>query len=273
MDQNWYIFKVTNILLQIHSVDKSQLQTKKQLKLKFKPYLNFFPLRKNDFPEETHPTNYKTIKFYQQKDKNIIKIAKTDKNYSIKQFHGTGKKYLLICYHDKIIIPKQIQTRIVQWYHDTLSHPGKELTISQYFYWKNLNKTVQDVCTTCDTCQRLKRNKKNYGKLPPKQSEATPQQKLCIDFIGKYKLIPKEGGKKYEMTTENGRIVYLQAVTMIDPATGWVEIRAVPSDRADLFAQQVALGWLTRYPLPETAILYRGNEFLAEFKKKTTVQK
>ena len=69
------------------------------------------------------------------------------------------------------------------------------------------------------------------------------------------------------MTTEKGSTVYLQAVTMIDPATGWVEIRAIPSARADLVAQQVELGWLTRHPLPETIILDRGNEFLAaEFK-------
>ena len=43
-------------------------------------------------PEEAHPTNYKTIMLNQQKDKDLIQIAKTDKNYSIKQFHGTGKK-------------------------------------------------------------------------------------------------------------------------------------------------------------------------------------
>ena len=33
---------------------------------------------------------------------------------------------------------------------------------------------------------------------------------------------------------------------MIDPATGWVEIRAVSSARADLVANQVELAWLTR---------------------------
>ena len=72
-----------------------------------------------------------------QKDKDLIKIAKTDKNYSIKQFHGAGKKYSLICLNNKIVIPKQIQRHIVQWYHNTLRHPGKthiELTIAQHFY-------------------------------------------------------------------------------------------------------------------------------------------
>ena len=53
---------------------------------------------------------------------------------------------------------------------------------------------------------------------------------------------------------------------MIDPATGWVEIRAVPSARADLVANQVELAWLTRYPLPSKVIVDRGREFFKEFK-------
>ena len=68
------------------------------------------------------------------------------------------------------------------------------------------------------------------------------------------------------MTTDKGRKVYLQAITMIDPATGWIEMKAVPSACADLVANQADLAWLTRYPLPTKILLDRGNEFLAEFK-------
>ena len=35
--------------------------------------------------------------------------------------------------------------------------------------------------------------------------------------------------------------VYLQAITMIDPATGWIEISSVPEVRADLVANQIEL--------------------------------
>ena len=69
------------------------------------------------------------------------------------------------------------------------------------------------------------------------------------------------------MTTKSGKSVYLQAVTMIDPATGWIEIRTVPSARADLVANQVELAWLTRYPIPNKVIMDRGNEFLAKFRE------
>ena len=82
--------------------------------------------------------------------------------------------------------------------------------------------------------------KKKYGKLPPKEAEAQPWDTLCVDLIGKYQFTTKGGGaeykisppsnnEKYKLKTKNGNTVYLQAITMIDPATGWVEIRAVPS--------------------------------------------
>ena len=60
------------------------------------------------------------------------------------------------------------------------------------------------------------------------------------------------------MTTKSGRAVYLNAVIMIDPSTGWIEIRAVSSAQADLVANQVELAWLTHYPLPTKVIVDRG---------------
>ena len=227
-----------------------------------------------------HPTNYKNIMRSQQKDTTLIKTAKADNNYSLKHFHGADKKYSLICRNNKIVIPEELQVPMVQWYHQYLCHPGEtrtELSIAQHFYWKGLRKTVHDVCSKCQSCQFLKRRKGNYGKLPAKEAETKPWDILCVDLIGRYQFTPKGGGKKYQippkkednkykMTTKSGKSVYLQAVTMIDPATGWIEIRAVPSARADLVANQVELAWLTRYPLPTKVIVDRGKEFMAEFK-------
>ena len=52
---------------------------------------------------------------------------------------------------------------------------------------------------------------------------------------------------------------------MIDPATGWFEIKEIPSKRADYVSNAVELTWLTRYPWPTSIILDRGKEFMAEF--------
>ena len=54
---------------------------------------------------------------------------------------------------------------------------------------------------------------------------------------------------------------------MVDLGTGWIEICAVPSARADLVANQVELAWLTRYPLPSKVIVDRGNDFLAKLRE------
>ena len=43
------------------------------------------------------------------------------------------------------------------------------------------------------------------------------------------------------MTTKSGKFIYLQVVTMINPATGWIEIRTVPSAWVHLVANQVEL--------------------------------
>ena len=55
-----------------------------------------------------------------------------------------------------------------------LVKPRTENTIRQYLTWKNLSKTVEQVCKTCPTCQRTKRDTKQYGLLPPKDAEAVP---------------------------------------------------------------------------------------------------
>ena len=115
-----------------------------------------FPLNKEDV---LHPTSFKTIMRFQQKDKSLIE--KPD-DYSIKQCNGAGKKYSLIGRRRKIVIPKSIQNTLVEWYHNILCHPGEtrtKLTIGQHFYWKGLQKTVHDICSKCHTCQFLKRNK------------------------------------------------------------------------------------------------------------------
>ena len=57
---------------------------------------------------------------------------------------------------------------------------------------------------------------------------------------------------------------------MIDPATGWIEIRSVPEVRAELITNQVSLAWLIRYPLPNIITVDRGKDLLAKFKTMMT---
>ena len=115
--------------------------------------------------------------------------------------------------------------------------------------------TVQAVCSKCHTCQITKRSHKKYGHLPEKEAESTPWDKLCVDLIGPYTMERK--GKS--------RPLILWCVTMIDPATGWFEMREITNKQAITVANIVEQAWLTRYPWPVELTYDKGTEFMAEF--------
>ena len=80
------------------------------------------------------------------------------------------------------------------------------------------------------------------------QIECHPWNKLYIDLVGKYRMTPNKGCKKYTMKGKKDKDVYLQAITMIDPATNWIEIRSVPEARADVVTNLVELFLFTIFP-------------------------
>ena len=57
---------------------------------------------------------------------------------------------------------------------------------------------------------------------------------------------------------------------MIDPATGWLEIRELKSKELFNVANIVQQAWLTRYPWPTILNYDQGTEFMAEFAEMIT---
>ena len=74
---------------------------------------------------------------------------------------------------------------------------------------------IRQFVKQCPACQRFKKKKK-YDKLPPKNAELIPWDTLCIDLVGPCTVTDQ----KY-----NDRI--LNAITFVDPATGWFEIAEI----------------------------------------------
>ena len=78
---------------------------------------------------------------------------------------------------NRIVVPKALQPKILEWYHYLLVHPGRDRmlkSISQHFYWKGMAKDVEKYCRKCPICQTSKVNKKKYGLLPPEEPEVVP---------------------------------------------------------------------------------------------------
>ena len=186
-----------------------------------------------------------------------MKILQMDKSlYYLKDFHGGGKVRSLVCFKDKIVVPKKLQKHVMDWYHTVLCHPGinrTEETIGQHLWWPKMRNHITNYVSTCAVCQRNKRKQKKYGPLPPKEAEATPWDKLCVDLIGPYK-IRRKGQDD----------LVCKCVTMIDPATGWFEIHQYDDKRSITVANIVEQEWLNRYPWPTQITFDRGSEFIGQ---------
>jgi hypothetical protein len=67
---------------------------------------------------------------------------------------------------------------------------------------------------------------KKYGKVLPKiVKELVPRQTVHIDLIGPYTVTAKQMTPSDKIAKQD---LHLTAMTMIDPATGWIEIGKVP---------------------------------------------
>jgi hypothetical protein len=108
---------------------------------------------------------------------------------------------------------------------------------------------------TCAICQTQKKQSKKYGLLLEKEAEAMPWDRLCVDLIGPYNIKSNVKGVK---------IPPLKCVTMIDPATGWFEIKQYDDKKSITVANIVEQEWLTRYPRPSLITLDCGSEFIGQ---------
>ena len=211
---------------------------------------------KGEEKETDFPLSPLLIAKYQRKDKTLkTKVQKgTSTQFSTMTVEGVE----VITHHKKIYIPRQLQLRVVAWYHEYLVHPGQsrtEATIRQHFTWPKLREHVYDFCRTCPQCQVQKKQRKKYGHLPAKEAEVTPWRRVNVDLIGPYTVTTPT-------TTHT-----LRALTMIDPATGWFEVTPIPNKEAATVMEAFNNEWLSRYPRPQYIGFDNGSEFKAQFQE------
>jgi hypothetical protein len=197
-------------------------------------------LSKKEVEEERFPMSPRLIAKEQKKDNALKKsMSLSGTQYKIRKLEGEE----LITYEGRIVIPKTLQERIIAWYHEYLAHPGMtrmEATLRSTMTWPNMRKDIEQYVRTCRKCQLNKQTRKKYGELPLKQAEpAIPWNRVDIDMIGPLKV--KAANGTYE----------LMALTMIDPATGWFEVKDVPDQSAASCQAAFDDVWLSRYPRPE----------------------
>ena len=114
----------------------------------------------NDFASTTSPLTFSKIRNAQRSDAALLKLLQSNDAYSLTIFHGGGKRCGLIVRNDKIVIPKTLQRRVMEWYHWYLCYPGEtrtEHTIRLHYWWDKLRDAVHDICTKYHSCQMTKK--------------------------------------------------------------------------------------------------------------------
>ncbi len=185
-----------------------------------------------------------------------------------------------VCKDGRLVIPKPLQVHAVKWYHPYLQHPGHtrlEETMNTAMYWKGMRTTIRSLTKSCKSCQINKRWSQKYGHIPPKTVCTIPWECLCVDLIGTYTLKGKD----------NLQIDFM-ALTMINPASSWLEIAELPvvkqlrrqtvngkelliadeifDKTTECIAKLVNKTWLCRYPQCCHLIYDNGREFKLHFK-------
>ena len=229
--------------------------------------------------EEIFPLTVTEIADAQRADKFLRKLFKPggdkpeEQQYQVSIVEDTK---ILTDNRLRMVIPKPLQKKAVQWYHHYLQHPGHtrlEETLRATMTFSGLRALVRRHTKYCRSCQFNKRRKLQYGKLPAKSVIRKPWEALCVDLIGPYTLRGKDG-------TE----IDFMCLTMIDPATGWFEMVELPvieivkntggddvetQEIFDKTSKQIASlvnkSWFCRYPRPRFVIYDNGSEFKRHF--------
>ena len=156
---------------------------------------------------------------------------------------------------ERMIIPEGLQERIIRFYHENLKHPGVTRTmqtIQQFMVWPKMQASIENYVNQCSICQRFKRSTKKYGKLPTKIPVTTPWLEVHVDHIGPYTQSDNQNATKY------------YALSIIDPATSWIELHALPNLTATTTCTVFDNQWLCRYPRPYKCIYDQGSAFTSK---------
>jgi hypothetical protein len=152
----------------------------------------------------------------------------------------------------------------MQWYHTSLQHPGikhMQATVRENFYWPGMDAAIDAVVRGCAVCQKCKITAvKKYGKIPlPTHRNYAPWEEVHVDLIGPWDV-------RYNSTSVPGKttIEKIQALTIIDKATGWPEFVAIRNKTSYHIAILFDSEWLCRYPRPAQVIYDNGPEFTGQ---------
>ena len=153
---------------------------------------------------------------------------------------------------DEMHILVELPQWTVAWCHSHPHHPGSarlEKTFRIAHWWPDMRKCVETYIQRCHQCQKNKKVRKPCGETPPDEAEpSTPWDQMNINLIGPLTVKAKNDTFTFD------------ALMMIDPATGWFEIKELSECIANVTAKQFNDCWSSKHPRPTHADFDNGGE-------------
>ena len=144
-------------------------------------------------------------------------------------------------------IPLSMRNTIFNKLH-SLSHPGTRATrklIQSKYFWPNMRKFINDLCSKCISCQKSKINK--YTKSVVNKIEIPPGrfEHIHLDLVGP---LPVSNGYKY-------------LLTIIDRYTRWPEVYPLRDISATTIAKTFVQNYVSRFGVPLKITADQGTQF------------
>jgi len=202
------------------------------------------------------------IKRAKSKDKDVVRVVGEMKKVGVRELRGDEWKLEedLVLKEGKVYVPKneELRAEVIQLHHDVpaAGHGGRwkmvEL-VTRNYWWPGVTRDVGKYVEGCDLCQRMKnRTEKPAGKLKLSEVPKKPWSHLTVDFITKLLVV---AGKDAVLVVcdKLSKMMHFAAIT-----------EGTSAERlARLFQDNV---WKL-HGLPESVVLDRGPQFVAELTK------
>ena len=133
--------------------------------------------RGNEEQESIYPPTVKEIADAQQSSTQFKEYFRRGGELPAKYEFSYIDSEKVLTEKGRMLIPKSLHRKILDWYHHYLMHPGHdrlERTIKATMTWGRLKGSVHRYTKRCPKCQKFKHTKNQYGKMPEKQVKMTP---------------------------------------------------------------------------------------------------
>ena len=156
----------------------------------------------------------------------------------------------------KLVVPNLCRLDLLAEAHDGIhrgiDHTHKVLDDAGY-WWPQMREDVRAYCRNCIICRAAEAGKVGKGLLVGWGLEPRKFECIHIDFAGPLSKTAK--GNTY-------------VLSMVDRATGWVEMVATPDRPSKNAVKSLLSVWVSRYGVPKTVVSDNGSLFTsAEFQE------